>query len=56
MRRIKDVDTITTDTIRTSIENFTVRVEGNKITPMMVGADGQTVQLVTSGEVTEWTA
>ena len=56
VRRIKDVDTITTDTIRTSIENFTVRVEGKKINPMMVGADGQTVQLVTSGEVTEWTA
>ena len=51
---IKDVDNITEDTIQSSIDNFTLRVNGKKINPMMVGADGQTVHLATSEEVEEW--
>ena len=53
--RIKDVDSITEDTIQASIENYVVRQGGANVNPIVLHADGVTVSLVTAEEeVEEW--
>ena len=44
--RIKDVDSVTEDTIKSSVESYNLVIDGTREYPMKVGADGQTVHIV----------
>ena len=53
--RIKDVDSITENTIITSAENFSFKKDGELVYPLKVGADKETLHMVTAEEEVEWT-